>query len=106
MRSNHVKRRLKDGQSSVGTWLSLPCPPAARYMAQVNRFEAEWRAFFVPRIMSYRGVLPHDYADAPRFAWTDSPPWHAVWRAGLQQLALAAALLGLLWRCRARLGRP
>ncbi|SOY92678.1 ABC-type transporter, permease component [Cupriavidus taiwanensis] len=81
-------------------------PRYARYMAQVNRFEAEWRAFFVPRIMSYRGVLPHDYADAPRFAWTDSPPWHAVWRAGLQQLALAAALLGLLWRCRARLARP
>ncbi|SPS00815.1 DUF3526 domain-containing protein [Cupriavidus taiwanensis] len=81
-------------------------PRYARYMAQVNRFEAEWRAFFVPRIMSYRGVLPHDYANAPRFAWADRSPWHAVWRAGLQQLALAAVLLALLWRCRARLARP
>jgi len=36
MRSNHVKRRLKEGQTSVGTWLSLPCPPAARYLAQLG----------------------------------------------------------------------
>lgn len=81
-------------------------PRYARYMEQVNRFETQWRDFFVPRIMSYRGVLPHDYANAPRFAWADNPSWRAVWRGGLQQLALAAALLGLLWRCRARLARP
>src|SRR5207247_4099915 len=36
MRANHVKRRLKGGQPSVGTWLSLPCAPAARYMAQLG----------------------------------------------------------------------
>src|SRR5437867_2824233 len=36
MRANHVKRRLKNGQPSVGTWLSLPCAPAARYLAQLG----------------------------------------------------------------------
>jgi 4-hydroxy-2-oxoheptanedioate aldolase len=36
MRANHVKRRLRDGQPSVGTWLSLPGAPSARYMAQLG----------------------------------------------------------------------
>jgi 4-hydroxy-2-oxoheptanedioate aldolase len=36
MRANHVKSRLKSGQPSVGTWLSLPCAPAARYIAQLG----------------------------------------------------------------------
>jgi 4-hydroxy-2-oxoheptanedioate aldolase len=36
MRVNHVKRRLRDGQPSVGTWLSLPGAPPARYMAQLG----------------------------------------------------------------------
>jgi len=36
MRSNWVKRRLRDGQASVGTWLSIPSPISARYMAQIG----------------------------------------------------------------------
>lgn len=80
-------------------------PRYAGFMAQVDRFEAQWRAFFVPRIMSYRGVAPGEYRDAPRFAWTEGarvPAWHG----GLQQLGLAAAMLGLIFLFRARLARP
>ena len=33
MRANHVKRRLAAGEPSVGTWLSLPSPEAAEYVA-------------------------------------------------------------------------
>ena len=36
MRENHVKRLLKAGQPAVGTWLSLPSPPAAEQMAQLG----------------------------------------------------------------------
>ena len=36
MRENGVKRRLKAGRPSVGTWLSLPCPEAARFLSQIG----------------------------------------------------------------------
>jgi 4-hydroxy-2-oxoheptanedioate aldolase len=36
MRENGVKRRLKAGQPSVGTWLSLPCPESARFLSQLG----------------------------------------------------------------------
>jgi 4-hydroxy-2-oxoheptanedioate aldolase len=36
MRENIVKRRLRDRQPSVGTWLSLPCPEGARFLSQVG----------------------------------------------------------------------
>jgi len=36
MRENGVKRRLRDGQSSVGSWLSLPCPEGAGFLSQLG----------------------------------------------------------------------
>jgi 4-hydroxy-2-oxoheptanedioate aldolase len=36
MRSNHVKQRLAAGEPSIGTWLSLPSPEAAEYVAQLG----------------------------------------------------------------------
>src|SRR5262245_39086884 len=36
MRENGVKRRLQAGRPSVGTWLSLPCPEAARFLSQLG----------------------------------------------------------------------
>jgi 4-hydroxy-2-oxoheptanedioate aldolase len=39
MRANHVRRRLKAGEPSVGTWLSLPSPEAAEY---VSRLGFDW----------------------------------------------------------------
>jgi 4-hydroxy-2-oxoheptanedioate aldolase len=36
MRENQVKRRLREGQPSVGTWLSLPCPEGARFLSQIG----------------------------------------------------------------------
>ncbi len=36
MRGNHVRRRLKAGEPSIGTWLSLPSPEAAEYCAQLG----------------------------------------------------------------------
>ena len=36
MKTNHVRKKLKRGEPSVGTWLTLPDPLAARMMAQVG----------------------------------------------------------------------
>jgi 4-hydroxy-2-oxoheptanedioate aldolase len=35
MRINHVKERLKRGEPSIGTWLSLPSPEAAEQLSQM-----------------------------------------------------------------------
>ena len=36
MKTNHVRAKLKHGEPSVGTWLTLPDPIAARMMARVG----------------------------------------------------------------------
>jgi 4-hydroxy-2-oxoheptanedioate aldolase len=36
MKQNHVRAKLKRGEPSVGTWLTLPDPVAARLMARVG----------------------------------------------------------------------
>ena len=36
MLRNHVREKLKNGQSSVGTWLTLPDPVAARLMSRIG----------------------------------------------------------------------
>ncbi|MBI3912247.1 MAG: 2-dehydro-3-deoxyglucarate aldolase [Armatimonadetes bacterium] len=36
MRVNTVKRRLKEGEASIGTWLGIPSAISARYVAQVG----------------------------------------------------------------------
>ena len=36
MRANHAKRRLAAGEPSIGTWLSLPSPEAAEYVAEIG----------------------------------------------------------------------
>lgn len=42
-------------------------PRYARYATAVDHFEDAWRGFFVPRIMSYRGLSSGDFARIPRF---------------------------------------
>ena len=36
MRVNHVKRRLQSGAPSIGTWLSVPSPEIAEYVAGIG----------------------------------------------------------------------
>jgi 4-hydroxy-2-oxoheptanedioate aldolase len=36
LRANHVKRRLAAGEPSIGTWLALPSPEAAEYVATLG----------------------------------------------------------------------
>ena len=41
MRTNPVKRALKNGEPSVGTWLSLGSITAARFMARADHYSHE-----------------------------------------------------------------
>jgi 4-hydroxy-2-oxoheptanedioate aldolase len=36
MRVNHVRRRLDAGEPSIGTWMSLPSPEAAEFVAELG----------------------------------------------------------------------
>jgi|SRR5436190_4550841 len=36
MKTNHVRAKLKQGQASIGTWLTLPDPVAARLLTRVG----------------------------------------------------------------------
>lgn len=48
-------------------------PRYAEYATAVDRFEDAWRGFFVPRIMSYRGLSPGDFSRIPRFTAEPRP---------------------------------
>lgn len=76
----------------------IDAPRYARYSAAVGRYEARWRAFFVPRIMSYRGVDRAALAGMPRFSGIAGEAPHGWWYAvGLfgtaGALGIALALL-------------
>ncbi len=59
------------------------------FRAQVRAFQAEWKAFFVPRVMKEQRLTPSDYESMPRFELLDEPFSEVAGR-------VSAALLGLL----------
>lgn len=69
----------------------------AAYFAAVNRFEDRWRAFLVPRVMTYRGLARADVDSLPTFA-LEARALHMPARAGgaLWALGLASVLALLL----------
>jgi ABC-2 type transport system permease protein len=70
-------------------------PRYAKYAAAVDRFEDVWRGFFVPRIMSYRGLSAGDFARIPRFsaAPRSGPPISALFSLlGFSALMLLGAI--------------
>lgn len=68
MKANHVKRRLRAGEPSIGTWLSLPSPETAEYIAEMGfdwlTVDAEHNAIDITTIsrmfgaIAARGVAP------------------------------------------------
>lgn len=69
----------------------------AAYFAAVNRFEDRWRAFFVPRVMTYRGLVRADLDSLPTFA-LETRTLEMSARAGraLWALVLASVMVLLL----------
>jgi 4-hydroxy-2-oxoheptanedioate aldolase len=61
VRANHVKRRLAAGEPSIGTWLSLPGPEAAEYVAELGfdwlTVDAEHNAIDITNLSRMFGVI-------------------------------------------------
>lgn len=75
------------------------------FLDAVDQYEQAWRNFFVPRVMSYRGLTADDYAHIPRFQGV-APASAAPVPSLLGMLLLVtAALMALLLGFRRRIGR-
>ncbi|SAH95833.1 Domain of uncharacterised function (DUF3526) [Bordetella trematum] len=109
-------RRLKEwawAAPPLALWLAADqlagIGPAryAGFMWAVDEHEAAWRGFFVPRIMSYRGLAQVEASAVPVFGGMP-PPRLAAALPLLGALALAVLGVGLIWSVAAlRLaGRP
>lgn len=82
----------------------IDAPRHARYQRAVERYERRWREYFLPKIMSYRGLVAGDIARMPRFAgMDDSVP--AGWRHLGAFAALAILVASMLVALRKWIGR-
>lgn len=87
MRANHVKRRLLAGEPSVGTWLSLPSPEAAEYVATLNFdwlvVDTEHNAIDIRTLSQMFGVIaPAGVAPMVRIPWNSAENFKRVLDAG------------------------
>ncbi|MNT72864.1 hypothetical protein D3C72_2115040 [compost metagenome] len=69
----------------------------AAFMDDVDRYEQEWREFFVPRVMSYRGLSEDDFSRIPRFQTAEPTTPDAAWLLLRNLLLVDIALIVLLW---------
>ncbi len=87
MRANHVKRRLIAGEPSVGTWLSLPSPEAAEYVATLGFdwlvVDTEHNAIDIRTLSQMFGVIaPAGVAPMVRIPWNSAENFKRVLDAG------------------------
>ncbi len=87
MRANHVKRRLAAGEPSVGTWLALPSPEAAEYVATVGFdwlvADTEHNAIDIRTLCQMFGAIaPAGVAPMVRIPWNSPENFKRVLDAG------------------------
>lgn len=78
----------------------------ARYAEAVDRFEARWCEFFVPRIMSYRGLSREDLVDLPKFESIEAESVLGVMPLMASAFGIALVLLYLASRARRLVATP
>lgn len=88
----------------------IDAPRYARHMDAVADYEAQWRDFFLPRIMSYRGLRGDEWQGLPRFHGMAAPADNVremsrPWRHGASLLLWSVACAALLVALRGRLRR-
>ena len=74
MRANHVRRRLAAGEPSIGTWLGLPSPEAAEYVATLGFdwlvVDTEHNAIDIRTLCQMFGAIaPSGVAPMVRIPW-------------------------------------
>ena len=87
MRVNHAKQRLKAGEPSVGTWLSLPSPEAAEYVATLGFdwlvVDAEHNAIDIRTLSQMFGAIAGaGVAPMVRIPWNSAENFKRVLDAG------------------------
>ena len=87
MRLNHAKRRLQAGEPSVGTWLSLPSPEAAEYIADLGfdwlTVDAEHNAIDITSLSRMFGIIAaKGVAPMVRVPWNSAENFKRVLDAG------------------------
>jgi 4-hydroxy-2-oxoheptanedioate aldolase len=87
MRVNHVKRRLQAGEPSVGTWLALPSPESAEYVAALGFdwlvVDTEHNAIDIRTLSQMFGVIaPAGIAPMVRIPWNEPENFKRVLDAG------------------------
>ena len=74
------------------------------FMAQVDAYHRDWKAFFFPRIEAGLAITPADFAAMPAYVWQEEDPAlvDRLARGAVLQLLLPALLLLALgaWRLR------
>jgi ABC-2 type transport system permease protein len=84
----------------------IDAPRYLRHVQRVNAYEDAWRDFFVPRVMSYRGLTADDFDHLPRFTAPEEDFEAAVIWQVLAWGLLALALAGGVAAARGSLQRP
>jgi 4-hydroxy-2-oxoheptanedioate aldolase len=87
MRANHVKRRLAAGEPSIGTWLALPSPEAAEYVAGLGFdwlvIDSEHNAIDIRTLSQMFGAIaPAGVAPMVRIPWNLPENFKRVLDAG------------------------
>lgn len=87
MRANHVKRRLAAGEPSVGTWMALPSPEAAEYVAGLGLdwlvVDTEHNAIDIRTLSQMFGAIaPSGVAPMVRIPWNQPENFKRVLDAG------------------------
>jgi ABC-2 type transport system permease protein len=83
----------------------IDAPRYARHVNAVNSYEDAWRAYFVPRIMSYRGLTGEHYDKLPMFQPLATRADGTEWKGAMTLTILAIGLSGALALARAGLQR-
>jgi 4-hydroxy-2-oxoheptanedioate aldolase len=87
MRANHVRRRLQAGEPSIGTWLALPSPEAAEYIAGLGFdwlvIDTEHNAIDIRTLSQMFGAIaPSGVAPMVRIPWNTGENIKRVLDAG------------------------
>lgn len=72
-------------------------PRYLRYVRAVNGYETQWRAVFVPRIMSYGEISEAELRQLPRFAGLIGEETAPDWRHAVSLICVSGILALVLW---------
>lgn len=83
----------------------IDAPRYARFIANINQFEDQWREFFLPLIMSDSAWTETHHQQIPQFQFHDELDNTAYWRLFMQQCLFGIMLISALYSLRRHFSR-